>query len=99
MDALCVNQADLDERGRQVLQMGEIYSKAARTIARLGVQADNSGQALQLIDILAAATEENVSDPLTREATEALQRLKNDPVGEEYKDHWVALSNSYRRPY
>lgn len=36
VDALCINQRDLDERGRQVLRMGDIYEIAYETICWLG---------------------------------------------------------------
>ncbi|KAF1992006.1 HET-domain-containing protein [Aulographum hederae CBS 113979] len=36
IDQLCINQADLDERGSQVPTMGEVYTQAARTIAWTG---------------------------------------------------------------
>ncbi|KAK4647376.1 uncharacterized protein QC761_0000320 [Podospora bellae-mahoneyi] len=36
VDAVCINQEDMDERNSQVMLMGEIYSKAARTLVWLG---------------------------------------------------------------
>ena len=36
VDAVCINQADLQERGHQVQSMAEIYSKANRVIVWLG---------------------------------------------------------------
>ncbi|KAK4172324.1 heterokaryon incompatibility protein-domain-containing protein [Triangularia setosa] len=36
VDAVCINQEDLDERNSQVMLMGDIYSKAARTLVWLG---------------------------------------------------------------
>lgn len=36
IDALCINQADLVERGKQVSLMGEIYSKAEQVVVWLG---------------------------------------------------------------
>ena len=35
-DALCINQADIAERGRQVLLMADIYSSAELVFAWLG---------------------------------------------------------------
>ncbi|KAK4664073.1 uncharacterized protein QC763_500170 [Podospora pseudopauciseta] len=36
VDAACINQEDMDERNRQVMLMGDIYTKAARTLVWLG---------------------------------------------------------------
>ena len=45
IDAVCINQADLVERGLQVTRMGLIYSKAVEVVAWLGVEADDSALA------------------------------------------------------
>lgn len=42
IDAICINQQDLDERGQQVQIMPEIYSGAQHVIAYLGGEADGS---------------------------------------------------------
>ncbi|KAK3672080.1 hypothetical protein LTR78_008050 [Recurvomyces mirabilis] len=36
VDAICINQADMDERSSQVMQMGQIYRNADRVIIWLG---------------------------------------------------------------
>jgi hypothetical protein len=36
IDAICINQNDLDEKSEQVLIMGEIYSRATKVYAWLG---------------------------------------------------------------
>lgn len=36
VDALCINQADSDERSEQVIRMGEIYRRAERVVIWLG---------------------------------------------------------------
>ncbi len=99
VDALCINQADLTERGRQVLRMGEIYSKATETIAWLGVDADDSGKALQLVDVLAINPVKDGHNPLLDARDEALKWLKNDPISTKYEGHWTALLKLYQRSY
>ncbi|GAW11403.1 hypothetical protein ANO14919_007470 [Xylariales sp. No.14919] len=37
VDALCINQADLEERSEQVLRMGEIYRNAGKVLIWLGL--------------------------------------------------------------
>ncbi|KAI1015049.1 hypothetical protein LB503_004022 [Fusarium chuoi] len=56
IDAICINQEDNDEKGRQVQSMAEIYAKATRVIVWLGEVADKSDYALEAIR--AAAEEE-----------------------------------------
>jgi hypothetical protein len=51
VDAICVNQQDLKERGQQVERMGDIYTLATRVVAWLGPAADNSSLALELLGL------------------------------------------------
>ncbi len=53
VDAICINQVDLEERGHQIEFMAEIFSKANRVIVWLGESADNSDQALEEICVAA----------------------------------------------
>ena len=41
IDALCINQDDIDERSRQVQMMGDIYRYAERVLVWLGLALDN----------------------------------------------------------
>lgn len=49
VDALCINQDDLDERSQQVLLMREVYSCAKVTILWLGEEREDTVVAIQLI--------------------------------------------------
>ncbi|KAI1103444.1 HET-domain-containing protein [Jackrogersella minutella] len=42
VDAVCINQDDDEERGRQVSRMKDIYSKASRVLIWLGEEGDDS---------------------------------------------------------
>lgn len=55
VDAVCINQDDIDERGSQVQLMASIYSKANCVIVWLGEAADGSDRAFA--EILDAAEE------------------------------------------
>jgi hypothetical protein len=55
IDAICINQEDLQERSQQVQYMANIYCKANRVIVWLGEAAADSDQALR--DIRLAADE------------------------------------------
>ncbi|KAL6831916.1 heterokaryon incompatibility domain-containing protein [Trichoderma camerunense] len=59
IDAVCIDQTSIEERGEQIQYMAEIYSKANRVIVWLGEAADNSDQALKSIRM--AADEEHQS--------------------------------------
>lgn len=52
IDAICVNQEDLDERSQQVMLMRNIYSPARRVIVWLG---EDNGQALHAVEIIKIA--------------------------------------------
>ena len=54
IDALCINQNDLDERGRQVKRMAEIFTLAERVVVWLGpAEANPSSQrALRILEML-----------------------------------------------
>ncbi|RTE68587.1 hypothetical protein BHE90_017035 [Fusarium euwallaceae] len=54
VDALCINQADLEERASQVNIMRQIYKEAKKVIVWLGPQADNSDLALDLLQKLSS---------------------------------------------
>ncbi|KAI1197260.1 HET-domain-containing protein [Nemania serpens] len=49
VDALCINQADYVERGKQILRMGDIYRLARRVIAFLGPEQDGTDVGFQLL--------------------------------------------------
>jgi hypothetical protein len=55
IDAVCINQNDLEERGDQVQIMALIYAYAAKVTVWLGEEADGSNEAMQ--EIWASANE------------------------------------------
>jgi hypothetical protein len=74
IDAICIDQENLKERGQQVRLMAGIYTKASRVLVWLGETADNSDQALLEIVRIAAENEplDSVNDRTTQEAILAL---------------------------
>ena len=52
IDAICVNQQDIAERGHQVKRMAAVFSMASRVIVWLGPESQNSTLALRGIDRL-----------------------------------------------
>jgi hypothetical protein len=49
IDAICINQENLDERSRQVLLMQEIYTRALRVIIWLGEDEGYAAVAIKVI--------------------------------------------------
>jgi hypothetical protein len=52
VDALCINQGDIDEKTHEVKRMGDIYKMADRVISWLGDEANMSGHALELMQAM-----------------------------------------------
>lgn len=57
IDAICIDQSNLKERGSQVQRMGEIYKRADRVVVWLGPEADDSTHAMDLLRSLASKLE------------------------------------------
>ncbi|CAG8983142.1 hypothetical protein HYALB_00004585 [Hymenoscyphus albidus] len=52
IDAICINQKDLDERGSQVMHVGSVYSMASRVVAWLGEEYEDSNLAFDAFGAL-----------------------------------------------
>tara|TARA_R110002060_G_scaffold37273_5_gene48340 strand:+ start:236 stop:670 length:435 start_codon:yes stop_codon:yes gene_type:complete len=55
IDAICINQNDESERNHQVTQMGQIFSRASRVLAWLGLDDPNTYIALETLKRVAKA--------------------------------------------
>ncbi|OTA34077.1 hypothetical protein BTJ68_05932 [Hortaea werneckii EXF-2000] len=60
IDAICINQSDLQEKGRQVSRMGEIYQQADRVFACIGRMGENTDH--ELLRLLSAQNDRARSD-------------------------------------
>ena len=91
IDAICINQSDLEERGRQITRMRNIYGNAWSVIAWLGEEKLDSSRAIGLVKQLADANANGYAQELE-------SRLRNNPdcmgVGV-----WLALQQFMLRPY
>lgn len=77
VDAICINQGDDREKGKQIRYMAEIYSKASRVIVWLGGAEDGSDRALEEIRLAAAdeiPPEPSVGEPAAKQVILALLR-------------------------
>ena len=50
VDQICINQTDVDERNRQLRNVGEIFKLAQSVIVWLGVKAQNSDLAMKALE-------------------------------------------------
>ncbi|KAF2443018.1 hypothetical protein P171DRAFT_363731, partial [Karstenula rhodostoma CBS 690.94] len=80
IDAICINQQDDVERGKQVGLMGRIYSWAKKVVVWLGHHADNSELAMDFLALLAAG-------PGETDRLEWLLKLCEP----EYSYHWKSF--------
>lgn len=93
-DAICINQADNAEKVQQILLMQQIYSRAFRTVAYLGDEADGSDAALELHEKIAkidfsALPEKYVTTEWLK--AHGLPRLQDSA--------WLAWQTFWRRPW
>jgi hypothetical protein len=57
VDAICINQEDIEERESQVSIMGRIYSESAQVLVWLGLEEPSDEAALSLINAAAGGEE------------------------------------------
>jgi hypothetical protein len=62
VDAICINQENLEEKGNQIQSMARIYGQANRVIVWLGEAENDSNQALETIRSVAGGGYTNVSN-------------------------------------
>ena len=98
IDAICVNQQDLAERGRQVKRMAAVYSMASQVIVWLGPESQNSTLALRAIDSLGSQLRVNWRNhEMTSVSTGKVIIQDNDP----FNDHRImeSVGNLLRRSW
>lgn len=57
IDAICVDQHNIPERGHQVVRMAKIYPQASRVVVWLGPERDDSALAVKVLDALGSTVE------------------------------------------
>jgi hypothetical protein len=94
IDALCINQMDLGERGVQVEVMKRIYELASGVWVWLGPEADKSNLAMDVIAEMQNCPEESVGhySPLMRFVLSLLYTS-------EYEEHRQSLRKLLERSY
>jgi Heterokaryon incompatibility protein (HET) len=90
MDAICIDQQNLDERNQQVRIMPEIYMRAEKTAIWLGQSSEVSGAGLALVDKLFDAPRYDGTAVLFEELT---------PENASSRAHWEGIADILRRPW
>ncbi|KAK4610570.1 Heterokaryon incompatibility protein 6, OR allele [Fulvia fulva] len=100
LDAVCINQSDLHERGQQVSMMDEIYSRTARVLVWLGQEDETTEKALRNIDQILAQCQK-----LTNGFQSLEQRLLQEYSSRPHSEvplpqcDWPAILKFYAAPW
>ncbi|KAF5525567.1 Heterokaryon incompatibility protein 6, OR allele [Colletotrichum aenigma] len=103
VDALCIDQSNLDERARQVQYMRLVYKHAARVVVWLGLKTSGTHEALQAAERIARPRE--YTDPAHSAADSAppdsdtLQALVSSMMEDIPESAMTNLDEVFQRPY
>lgn len=100
IDAICINQEDIEERNEQVKRMTNIYTLAQRVIAWLGEESNNSKHALVTLQHIGRQLEATKSGRIIAapDATEP-HMWRNDHAPSFDQRTWQALINFVERAW
>ena len=96
IDAICINQADNDEKSKQVARMGEIYSNATSVVCWLGKNSDLDDRVAKMMfdRINAIGADERCSD-----MTWLKQYPLADELGTQYELFKLAFLSTIQNPW
>lgn len=97
IDALCINQENIEERNSQVAQMRTVYLKAESVHVWLGLEEPNTTQAIDILNSLALSGMKDAP-------ADVFESVGKFFVRNLLKDHaldgaWKVLTSLYKRPY
>ena len=95
VDALCINQYNIQERNQQVKRMQSIFTHAQTVLVWLGKAADGSDDAIDLIKDTSAFLQADNDLPDIKPSTRP-QQCADEIV---HKASWPALLDFFTRPY
>ncbi|PMD34449.1 HET-domain-containing protein [Hyaloscypha variabilis F] len=101
IDAICINQKDLEERSRQVRRMASIYKMAYRVVVWLGPESADSNLALSAIEKLGSRIEcnENLSEYFLVPGCKELASPWKELSASLKEEHWESLDNLLQRSW
>ena len=92
VDAICINQNDISERGQQVQLMNRIYPNAARVLVWLGEGADSSDPTFSFLQYV-----DNAHSPVD---DQSISKIYRNLFGDDDEAHvWLALQKLCERDY
>jgi hypothetical protein len=101
IDAICINQDDLSERSKEVINMGSIYSNAKQVLVWLGPSSDNSSLALETLYKLSEGIDFNKMEYRMdyKPGGWAVQIEYNSEPLKSYAQNWAAIQDLLRREW
>lgn len=100
IDALCINQADLSEKGAQVRAMGDIYSLSSSTVVYLGPSLPWTAKAVNLMSKLESyPTSLKAGGSSEEPVTFSFQHLFDMTSSSRDSEEWLALRKYFERPW
>ena len=96
IDAICINQLDLDERARQVGLMRHIYSQAELVYIWIGDELMDTGVGVELLHRTSRALE---SHPHDLEAATSYPELRAMGLPDMFDASWKAVAEIITRPW
>jgi hypothetical protein len=95
VDALCINQNDMIERGTQVAIMGEIYERARSVVVYLGEATDKSDEAMRALQYLMDAQRVKDEPPWSHTTLIDVEHVLQDIFGRPwFKRIWTVQEAS-----
>ena len=101
IDAICIDQGNITEKGREVARMGQIYNNATQVLVWLGEEDESTHMALETIERLSAGVvltwdHRNCN---TIPGSEA-EVVEHSPKKSNFTpQHWISLARLIQRPW
>ncbi|KAK8135006.1 Heterokaryon incompatibility protein 6 [Apiospora sp. TS-2023a] len=110
VDALCINQSDLDEKSLQIRIMHLIYKSCRRCVVWLGLADEDSDTAMDMVQLMAELVGRRVNRPLEEldhhlkeRGRDSLQALEighpEEVLPPKDSPKWIALFRLLTRPW
>lgn len=100
IDALCIDQSDLDERSRQVQYMRLVYKHAARVVVWLGLKTSGTKEAFLAAERLARIREYTLPGPNNEQLDpDAVMELASSMVNDLPETSMAHLDEVFERQY
>jgi hypothetical protein len=100
IDAICINQDDVEERNKQVKRMTDIYTLAHRVVAWLGDEEQSSEQAFAVLRHVGRQLRSTKSGRVIAAPNAEEKRLWRNDTPPSFSEHdWQAVMTLVQRPW